>query len=112
MKITAIGAGPHPDIAKSGVIVEIEGVEINTSERQRDSEMIIDIRVNSTDVVAEGGDGKQIAMVVIPACVWRVTKTNKFDPLGNPVFDRTCAPLDPAAVSITLWPYTKKGSEL
>lgn len=112
MKINAIGAGPHPDISKSGVIVEIEGIEINTSERQRDSETIIDIRVDRSGVVGEGLVGEQIAMVVIPAGGWRVTKTDEVDALGNPEFARTCVELDPAMVSITLWPYTKKGSEL
>ena len=108
MRINTNGAGPHPDILKSGLSVEIEGVSITAAERQRDVETIIDIRADSAGVVREGGEGEQIAMIVIPPRRWSATQIGDVDRFGNPLVERTPIPLAPATVSITLWPYSKK----
>ena len=108
MRVKTIGAGPHPDILKSGLIVEVEGVNVNTAERQRDVEIIIDIRADASGRVTEGVDGQLIAMIVIPARRWSVKPSGELDSFGNPTVDRAPVPLDPATVSITLWPFAKK----
>lgn len=104
MRVRTIGAGPHPDISKSGAVLEIGGVTIDCSDHQGDSAEIIDLRYQD-GAVTVGGDGRQVASVHIPPRQYREVDTGEVDEDDNPVIEREAVPFDPNTVLVTLWTF-------
>jgi hypothetical protein len=109
MQIRTIGQGPHPDIAIAGSTVTVAGVEIDTAERQDESQQIIDIRLDG-GIVSEGGSGYQLASIVIPPRRYEEIVSEAGEGEESPesqeeaAESRIAVPLDPRHVAVTIWP--------
>jgi hypothetical protein len=96
---------PVADFSVSGSSVTVAGITIDCEARQLDSAVTVEIRTNKTDPsegAIEGGNGAYLAQIEIPAR--RYTDVEGKDKDGEPEITQAPVPLDPNAISITLWP--------
>lgn len=108
MQIKTIGQGPHPDFSINGSIVTVAGIEIDAEARQSEAQSVIDIR-QSGGVAHEGGNGYQLATIVIPPRDYELIEAK-----GKPTeptegeegenTERRALPLDTRRVAVTIWP--------
>jgi|32_taG_2_1085360.scaffolds.fasta_scaffold00307_33 hypothetical protein len=105
MQIKTIGQGPHPDFSISGSIVTVAGIEIDAEARQSEAQSVIDIR-QSAGIAHEGGNGYQLATIVIPPRDYELIEAE-----GEPTegeegesTERHALPLDTRRVAVTIWP--------
>lgn len=95
---------PVSDFSISEAVVTVGAVSIDCAARERDTAVMIEIRDNA-GVIAEGGDGAYVAQIQIPA---RRYESTIVDPgpgdEGGPSEVASPIPLDPNAVTVTLWP--------
>ncbi len=92
---------PVADFSVSGCIVTVAGVTIDCAARQLDTAVTVELRANETGP-SEGGNGAYLAQIDIPAR--RYIDVDGVDPEGEPTVLREAIPLDPNAITITLWP--------
>lgn len=92
---------PVADFSVSGGNVTVAGVTIDCEARQLDTAVTVEIRANKTGP-SEGGNGAYLAQIEIPAR--RYTDVEGKDKDGKPEITQAPVPLDPNAISITLWP--------
>lgn len=92
---------PVADFSVSGGNVTVAGVTIDCEARQLDTAVTVEIRANKTGP-SEGGNGAYLAQIDIPAR--RYTDVEGKDKDGKPEITQAPVPLDPNAISITLWP--------
>ena len=92
---------PVADFSVSGGNVTVAGVTIDCEARQLDTAVTVEIRANKTGP-GEGGSGAYLAQIDIPAR--RYTDVEGNDKDGKPEITQAPVPLDPNAISITLWP--------
>ena len=96
---------PVADFSVSGTIVTVSGVTINCAGRQTDIAVTVQVRTNHAspgEGAMEGGSGAYLAQIEIPAR--RYTDIDGKDKDGKPEITQSPVPLDPNAISITLWP--------
>lgn len=106
MQVKTVGQGPHPDFSISGHLISVAGIEIDAAARQDEGQTVIDIR-QSGGTVSEGGDGYQLATIVIPPRAYELietegTATDGEEDGGNT--ERRAVPLDTRRVTVTVWP--------
>lgn len=90
---------PVADFSIAGAVVSIAGLEIDCALRQQDALVVVDIR-SSGSGASESGQGAYLAQIEIPARQYiEVPGETEEDPAT-----REAVPLDPHAISITLWP--------
>lgn len=92
---------PVADFSVSGGNVTVAGVTIDCEARQLDTAVTVEIRANKTGP-GEGGNGAYLAQIEIPAR--RYVDVEGKDKDGKPEITQAPVPLDPNAISITLWP--------
>ncbi len=92
---------PVADFSVSGGNVTVAGVTIDCEARQLDTAVTVEVRANKTGP-SEGGNGAYLAQIEIPAR--RYTDVEGKDKDGKPEVTQAPVPLDPNAISITLWP--------
>lgn len=92
---------PVADFSVSGGNVTVAGVTIDCEARQLDTAVTVEVRANKTGP-SEGGNGAYLAQIEIPAR--RYTDVEGKDKDGKPEITQAPVPLDPNAISITLWP--------
>ena len=92
---------PVADFSVSGANVTVAGVAIDCAERQQDIAVTVEVR-QSIGGPSEGGNGAYLAQIEIPAR--RYTDVEGKDKDGKPEITQAPVPLDPNAISITLWP--------
>lgn len=92
---------PVADFSVSGGNVTVAGVTIDCEARQLDTAVTVEVRANKTGP-SEGGNGTYLAQIDIPAR--RYTDVEGKDKDGKPEITQAPVPLDPNAISITLWP--------
>lgn len=92
---------PVADFSVSGGNVTVAGVTIDCEARQLDTAVTVEVRANKTGP-SEGGNGAYLAQIDIPAR--RYTDVEGKDKDGKPEITQAPVPLDPNAISITLWP--------
>lgn len=92
---------PVADFSVSGGNVTVAGVTIDCEARQLDTAVTVEVRANKTGP-SEGGNGAYMAQIDIPAR--RYTDVEGKDKDGKPEITQAPVPLDPNAISITLWP--------
>jgi len=92
---------PVADFAVSGAVVTVSGIAIDCAARQQDTAVTVEIRANG-GVTCEGGNGAYLAQIEIPARRYESISANGDD--GQPTELRDPLPLDPNAVTVTLWP--------
>lgn len=92
---------PVADFSVSGGNVTVAGVTIDCEARQLDTAVTVEVRANKTGP-SEGGNGAYLAQIEIPAR--RYTDIEGKDKDGKPEITQAPVPLDPNAISITLWP--------
>lgn len=106
MRLITRGPGPHIDAGVKGPIVTVGNREIDASELQSQSAVIVDIRMSGGQIT-EGGEGFQVAAIEIPPARHEEVDTGEVDEDGNPVIERRQIPLDPDLVTVTLWTIQK-----
>ena len=92
---------PVADFTVSGGNVTVAGVTIDCEARQLDTAVTVEVRANKTGP-SEGGNGAYLAQIDLPAR--RYTDVEGKDKDGKPEITQAPVPLDPNAISITLWP--------
>lgn len=92
---------PVADFSVSGTNVTVAGVAIDCAARQQDIAVTVEVRQNLGGP-SEGGNGAYLAQIEIPAR--RYTYVEGKDKDGKPEITQAPVPLDPNAISITLWP--------
>ena len=92
---------PVADFSVSGGNVTVAGVTIDCEARQLDTAVTVEVRANKTGP-SEGGNGAYLAQIDIPAR--RYTDVEGKDKDGKPEITQAPVPLDPNAISITIWP--------
>ena len=92
---------PVADFSVSGGNVTVAGVTIDCEARQLDTAVTVEVRANTTGP-SVGGNGAYLAQIEIPAR--RYTDVEGKDKDGKPEITQAPVPLDPNAISITLWP--------
>lgn len=92
---------PVADFSVSGSSVTVAGVTIDCEARQLDTAVTVEIRANKTGP-GESGNGAYLAQIEIPAR--RYVDVEGKDKDGKPEITQAPVPLDPNAISITLWP--------
>lgn len=92
---------PVADFAVSGTTVTVSEVAIDCAARQLDTSVTVEIRGTKTGA-KEGGKGAYLAQVDIPAR--RYIDVDGVDQEGKPTILQEAVPLDPNAITITLWP--------
>ncbi len=109
-----IGNGEYLEPTVDGTKVTLGSIQIDCAARQDRATVIVDICADGQGNLVEGaGAGRAyVASVIIPAQI--VTETPQIengepilDDQGNQVYAQVAAPLDLAAVIVTLWPYTE-----
>lgn len=90
---------PVADFSIVGAEVTVSGITINCLDRQEDSSVIIEIRKNAGGA-GEGGDGAYLAQIEIPARQYIEIPGDT----EEEQMTREAVPLDPHAISVTLWP--------
>lgn len=96
---------PVADFSVSGGNVTVAGVTIDCEARQLDAAVTVEVRANPagpSEGAMEGGSGAYLAQIDIPAR--RYTDVEGKDKDGKPEITQAPVPLDPNAISITLWP--------
>jgi hypothetical protein len=103
MRIITRGPGPHPDVSVAGVLVTIGGDSYNAEHRQKESELLIDLRQEANGGIVEAATGFQVASIRIPPYITQEVDTGEVDDEGSPVIEPQRVPLNPDQVVITLW---------
>lgn len=96
---------PVADFSISGTVVTVSGVSIDTSARQDDVLVTVEIRAN-VDGPSEGGDGAYLAQIDIPARRYITQHVPSENTDEEATETREPAEFDPNAVMVTLWPTT------
>lgn len=91
------------NFAISGSVITVEGVSINTADRETDDATTIEIRTNDGSA-HEGGAGAFLAQIEIPARRYTETEGEEDPETGEPTIVLTPVAFDPNRVSLTLWP--------
>lgn len=100
MQIKTVGQGPHPDFSIAAAIVTVAGIAIDTEARQDEGQSVIDIR-QSSGTAQEGGEGYQLATIVIPPRDYELIESESEGEEGG---ERKALPLDTRRVTVTIWP--------
>jgi len=106
-RITLIDPGQTvADFSVNGAVITVAGITTDCAERQQDAAVIVEIRErNGTVFESHGGNegGAFVAHINIPAKVYEQTTV---DGDGDEDAQTPAAqPLDPNAISVTLWPF-------
>ena len=88
-----LSGAPAPDFAVSGSTITVKGLEIDCAAHYAAGVKMIEVRGDANGNAVLGGDGPFIAVIEIPGLRF-------LDGEDVPVM----VPLDPNAVTITLWP--------
>lgn len=104
MKFTLMGPGPHVDLAITDTTAVVGGaVTIHCADRQRDHQVVVDVRATN-GVLAEGAGNAFVASFVIPPRVYVESEApDQTDMNGQPTVVRTPVPLSGDAVEVRLW---------
>jgi hypothetical protein len=106
MKFTVMGPGPHVDLEISGAAAVVGGsVAIDCAERQKDHQVVIDVRATN-GVLAEGAGEAFVASFIIPPRVYsEAISDTEIDDDGRPLMTREPVALDGNSVEVRLWTY-------
>lgn len=111
MQVKTVGQGPHPDFSINGPLISVAGIEIDAEARQDEGQTVIDVRQSGGNV-SEGGDGYQLATIVIPPRAYELIETEGTATEGTATegglegdnTERRALPLDTRRVTVTVWP--------
>jgi len=94
------------DFSVNGAVITVAGIAIDCTERQQDCAVTVEIREQYGEIFEARGDagGAYVAHIDIPAKVYEETLTGgDEDEEGGAL---VAQPLDPNAITITLWPFS------
>lgn len=105
MRYTLMGPGPHVDLGISGTTAVVGGqVTIDCAARQRDHQVVIDVR-DTNGVLAEGAGNAFVCSFIIPPKTYIETESSETGADGQPLVVRQPVPLEGDAIEARLWTY-------
>jgi hypothetical protein len=96
--------GVYVSYALTGTALTLDNgaLTVALSEQQRDWPVQLDISADETGALVLGPSRRYVAQLDIPAKSYDIVK-GKADDFGFPQLFKNAAPLDPDAVTLTLW---------